>query len=215
MLSGIAPGIVSRLRFWLGWPRCGHIQERVVMRRLVAVLLFSFLLSCSGGMAWAQVLYGSIVGTVTDQSGALVPNAAVKAVSPQTGEVRSAATDQSGRYTIGNVLPGTYDVQISGPGFRTVTTSNVTATINTVTRVDVQMQLGSQTQEVNVSGAATALQTDKSDTHTELISARDGKPAAAELSQLSKPLQPGSGRHARRISRTPLPTRRSARSART
>ena len=49
-----------------------------------------------------------------------------------------------------------------------VTTTGVTATINTVTRVDVQMELGSQTQEVTVSGSAAQLQTDKSDVHTEL-----------------------------------------------
>jgi Carboxypeptidase regulatory-like domain/TonB dependent receptor len=115
-----------------------------------------------------QVLYGSIVGTITDQTGAVVPQADVKAINPQTGEIREVRADAAGRYTIGNVLPGTYDVHVTAQGFRPVTSTGVTATINTVTRIDVQVQLGSQTQEINVSGSAAALQTDKSDTHTEL-----------------------------------------------
>jgi hypothetical protein len=116
----------------------------------------------------AQLLYGSIVGTVTDQSGAVVPNAQVKAVNPATGEAREVATDASGRFTIGNVVAGAYDVSVTAPGFRLFTQKGVIATVNTVTRVDVQLEVGAQTQEVTVAGAATALQTDKSDVHAEL-----------------------------------------------
>jgi hypothetical protein len=118
----------------------------------------------------AQVLYGSIVGTVTDQTGAVLPNAQVKAVNPQTGESRDVVTDEAGRFSLSNVLPGDYELRISAPGFRPVVTSGVTATINTVTRTDIHMELGSQSQEVKVSGSAAVLQTDKSDTHAELSS---------------------------------------------
>jgi hypothetical protein len=138
------------------------------MQRLISSLLVFFSLALSVPALHAQVLYGSIVGTVTDQSGAVIPKAQIKASNPATGEVREATTDAEGRYTIGNAVAGTYDVQVSAPGFRQVTTTGVAATINTVTRVDVQMQVGAQTQEINVSGMATALQTDKSDTHAEL-----------------------------------------------
>jgi hypothetical protein len=138
------------------------MQRRIVFSLLGLLLLFE------ARRLRGQVLYGTIVGTVTDQSGAVVPNAEVSAVNPQTGETREAKSDSAGRYTIGNVVPGPYDIHVTAPGFQQVTTKGVTATINTVTRVDVQMQLGSQTQEVSVSAAAAALQTDKSDTHTEL-----------------------------------------------
>jgi hypothetical protein len=138
------------------------------MQNRIALWLLVFLLALDTPITRAQVLYGSIVGTVTDQSGAVVPKADVKAFNPQTGETRDVTSDDAGRYTIGNVVPGTYDVRVTAPGFRQVTTKGVTATINTVTRIDIQMELGSQTQEVNVSGAAAALQTDKSDTHAEL-----------------------------------------------
>jgi hypothetical protein len=138
------------------------------MKGRIGFSLLGLMLLLEASRLQAQVLYGTIVGTVTDQSGAVVPNADVSAMNPQTGETRDVKSDNAGRYTIGNVVPGTYDVRVTAPGFQQVTTKGVAATINTVTRVDVQMQLGSQTQEVNVSATAAALQTDKSDTHTEL-----------------------------------------------
>jgi hypothetical protein len=138
------------------------------MHKRIAFSLLGLFLLLEALPLSAQVLYGTIVGTVTDQSGAVVPNANVTAANPQTGETREVKSDSAGRYTIGNVVPGTYDIRVTAPGFQQVTTKGVAATINTVTRIDVQMQLGSQTQEVNVSGIAAALQTDKSDTHTDL-----------------------------------------------
>jgi hypothetical protein len=138
------------------------------VQRLIVFLLLLLSLMPGAPALRAQVLYGSIVGTVTDQSGAVIPNAQIKATNPATGETREVTADAEGRYTIGNVLAGTYEIQISATGFRQVTTTGVTATINTVTRVDVQMELGSQSQVLTVSGTAVALQTDKSDVHTEL-----------------------------------------------
>jgi hypothetical protein len=138
------------------------------MKKLIAFPLLFFVLTLEIPALKAQVLYGSIVGTVTDQSGAVVPKAEIKATNPQTGEVRTVTADDAGRYTIGNVVPGAYDVQVTATGFRQVITKGVTATANTVTRIDARMELGSQAQEINVSGTAAALQTDKSDTHTDL-----------------------------------------------
>lgn len=138
------------------------------MPRLTTAVLLCIILFIAAPSLNAQLLYGSIVGTVTDQSGAVVPNAQIKAVDPATGEAREVTTDESGRYTIGNVVAGTYDVSVTAPGFRLFTQKGVTATINTVTRVDVQLEVGAQTQEVTVAGAPTALQTDKSDVHAEL-----------------------------------------------
>ncbi len=138
------------------------------MQRFISSLLVFLSLVLAAPALDAQVLYGSLVGTVTDQSGAVIPKAQIKASNPATGEVREVTTDAEGRYTIGNVVAGTYDLQVSASGFRQVTTTGVAATINSVTRVDVQMQLGSQTQEVTVSGSTAQLQTDKSDVHTDL-----------------------------------------------
>ncbi len=118
--------------------------------------------------AHAQVLYGSIVGTVTDQSGAVVPKASVSITNKATGEARQTVTDDAGRYSAPNLPNAAYELKVTAPGFQTVTRSDVTATTNTVTRVDVQLQVGSETQQVQVTANATVLQTDKSDVHTDV-----------------------------------------------
>ncbi len=116
----------------------------------------------------AQVLYGSIVGTVTDSSGAVLPNAQVRATNPLTGEVREIATDEAGRYSLSNLAAGNYDVHVSAPSFRPYTQKGVSAVINTVVRVDVQLEVGAANQEVTVAANAAMLQTEKSDVHTDL-----------------------------------------------
>ena len=138
------------------------------MQTFKAFLVLFTLLALEVPAIKAQVLYGSIIGTVTDPSGAVVPKAEVNAVNPETGETRNAITDDAGRYTIGNVVPGTYEIHVSAPGFSKIAASNVVATINTVTRFDVQLQVGSQAQAIDVSASAATLQTEKGDTHSEL-----------------------------------------------
>src|SRR5437016_14510060 len=66
----------------------------------------------------AQVLYGSVVGTVTDQSDSAVPSARITLTNKETGLAREAATDDGGRYSFVNVLPGRYDIKVIGKGFK-------------------------------------------------------------------------------------------------
>src|SRR5712664_1514656 len=80
--------------------------------------------------ARAQVLYGSIVGTVTDSSGSVVPGAIVNATQTQTNEMRSATTNESGVYTLSTVPAGTYTISISKPGFGEYKATNIALTIN-------------------------------------------------------------------------------------
>lgn len=120
--------------------------------------------------AGAQVLYGSIVGTVVDPSDAVIPNAKISAVSKGTGAVRETTADSGGRYSLVNVLPGTYDIRVTAQGFRTMTREGVQVTINMVTRVDLQLEVGTMTENITVSAATTLLQTDKSDVRTEITS---------------------------------------------
>ncbi len=138
------------------------------MQKRTAFLVFLTLLAFEVPAIYAQVLYGSIIGTVTDPSEAVVPKVEVNALNPETGKTRNTTTHDGGRYTFVNMLPGTYQIYVTAPGFSKVTASNVTASINTVTRFDVQLQVGSQAQSVDVSASATTLQTDKGDTHAEL-----------------------------------------------
>jgi len=118
----------------------------------------------------AQAIYGSIVGTVSDQSGAFAPGVLVTATNAGTGQSKSETTDQSGRYTIQNLQPGTYKVDMDAKGFRRVEQTGVIVTPNTISRADQNLQIGQATEQVNISAAATLLQTDKSDTHSEISS---------------------------------------------
>jgi len=118
--------------------------------------------------AGAQVLYGSIVGTVLDQSDAVVPQATVAITSKDTGVSRETKTDPAGRYALVNVLPGRYQLRVSASGFRTVTREDVTVTINTVTRADFRLEVGTVTEQITVAASAAMLQTDKSDVRAEI-----------------------------------------------
>lgn len=120
--------------------------------------------------ATAQVLYGSIVGTVLDPSDAVIPNATVTIASAETGAVRETKADEGGRYSLLNVLPGTYNLKVTADGFRTITREGVQVTINMVTRVDTRLEVGLTTEQITVAATGALLQTDKSDVRTEISS---------------------------------------------
>ena len=138
---------------------------------LLAGVLPALLLVAAARPANAQVLYGSVVGTVTDPSGAVIPGAAVTLTSKQIGVNRSDKTDEGGRYSFVNVLPGTYDVSVGATGFRTFVAQALDVTPNTIHRIDSKLEVGQIADQVTVEGTAVALQTEKADTHTEITSA--------------------------------------------
>ncbi len=140
-------------------------------RKVIVVLVGALLLSTlTTSQASAQVLYGSAVGTVLDQSGAVVSGAAVTMTSKATGVVREITTGGDGRYAIPNLLAGSYELKVVASGFRTFTQTNLEITINTVTRTDVRLELGQVSEQVTVQATAMALQTDKSDVRAEVTS---------------------------------------------
>ena len=131
------------------------------------------LLGAALALTWAapvsaQVLYGSLVGTVTDATGAVVPGAQVSAVNLATGLELDTASGADGLYRMVNVPLGDYDVSITSDGFRTHTESGVAVTANAVTRVDVGLVLGQVTEQVTVEASAAQLQTEKADTRSEI-----------------------------------------------
>ncbi len=116
----------------------------------------------------AQVLYGSVTGTVTDQSGAGVPRAHVTATNRATSVVREADADENGHYTITDLAPGNYDLKVTASGFKPLTQTNLMVAANTVANVDVNLQVGAMSEQVTVEASVVNLQTEKSDVHTEL-----------------------------------------------
>jgi len=131
-------------------------------------VVFTLLLLLFQGPAKAQVLFGSMVGNVTDASGASIPGAAVKITETSTNNVFNSTTGEAGNYTVANLPGGTYQVEVTKDGFRTFVASNILVNQNNVVRVDAALQVGSQVEKVEVSAQAAALQTDRADIHSEV-----------------------------------------------
>jgi len=118
--------------------------------------------------ASAQPLYGSIVGTVMDETGAPVPGATVTATNRGTGLKLETVSDGTGGYTFRNVHPGVYDLAIALPGFRELRQTGVRVSAGNPVRFDVKLQVGALAEVVNVVGESTLLQTEKADLSTEI-----------------------------------------------
>ncbi|MCC7343137.1 MAG: TonB-dependent receptor [Bryobacterales bacterium] len=144
------------------------VQSSIVRILAGAALLLVALLYAPS--ANAQVLYGSIVGTVEDSSGAVLPGAAITFTNTATGAVREFRSDDQGRYNAVSMPAGSYDMGVTLAGFRTLTRTGILVTINNVTRVNAQLEVGQVTDEVTVTASAVALQTDRSDTSAEISS---------------------------------------------
>lgn len=110
----------------------------------------------------AQISYGSIVGTVTDASGAVVPEATVTLTKIGTAERRIAQSNTDGNYEFVNLLPGRYRVEVEKTGFKHLTRDDIPVEVQATVRVDASMQVGEVGQTVEVTGQAPLLQTDTS-----------------------------------------------------
>ena len=118
----------------------------------------------------AQQLYGSVTGTVKDESGAAIPGATVAIVSDGTALERTTVSNETGTYSFTNVQAGTYAVKVSLQGFKEFVETGVPVSVNTVSRVDVTLAVGALNEMVTVVSESQLLQTDKADVSTELKS---------------------------------------------
>lgn len=127
---------------------------RTLFSRGVLPLLFSF------AAAFAQTMgTGTITGTLSDPSGALVAQARITAKNLSTGIERTALSDAQGLYVIPAVQVGTYQIQAGHEGFKTVTQENVHLDIDTTVTVNFALEVGSTSQSVTVDAAPPAVQT--------------------------------------------------------
>lgn len=135
-------------------------------------LLLAGLLLLGSPWADAQVLYGSLTGTVTDSTSAAVAGAQVVALELHTGVSGTETSDSSGIYRFTSLVPGTYKVTITAPNFQTQETVGVVVRANEIARVDAQLKVGTAAQNIIVTTAPPILQTDTADVHTD-ITARE------------------------------------------
>src|SRR5438094_4675688 len=147
-----------------------------------AFLLLSCVLALSPVLTWAQsTSTGTIVGLVTDPTGAIVPEATVSLIDHTTGTTKTTTTNEVGRYIFVNVNPGTYDITINKTGFTQARFTKQEVNIGRQLTVDATLKVGTATQEVVVEASGTTLQTLNSTVGTTI-----GQQSLQELPNLSR-----------------------------
>ncbi len=138
----------------------------------LAVLLVLVLGSSFATSARAQAVSGTIVGTVTDPTGAAIPNAKVTFVLTGQDATHTTATNDSGNYTQPDLPPGNYTVTITATGFKQNVRQNILLETNTTARVDAALPTGSTSESITVTDAPPQLQTDRADISTTIEQAQ-------------------------------------------
>jgi len=120
----------------------------------------------SASLAFSQAVSATMVGTVTDATGAVVANARVTLTETNTGVAHSLFANPSGNYTFANIPPGRYQVTVEMPGFKKEVRDAIDVDVDSTARVDVQLQPGNVSETIEVSAAPPPLKTDRADITT-------------------------------------------------
>jgi hypothetical protein len=133
------------------------------LRLVIFRLFLAFLVALTMGgpsAAFAQTVDSQqISGTVTDASGALIPNADVTVVNSATGLIKKVQSDRSGGYTVLDIPIGSYDIKASAAGFKAVNVHGVQVDVGGKPSIPLVMQVGEQSQVVNVDADSVLIRT--------------------------------------------------------
>ncbi len=129
-------------------------------RAIAGLCLLAFFVGASSG----QSTFGSITGTVTDPTGAAIPNATVTATNQDTSVSRHASSGSDGVYSITDLLPGAYTVSAGANGFSSLERKGVVLDANRVVNVDAQLTLGSSASKIEVQAVSPVINTETSAT---------------------------------------------------
>lgn len=127
-----------------------------------ALLAASLLIPAGRSRLYGQGATATILGTVTDMSGAAIAGATVEVKNTGTGVAQNAVTDSGGRFRAADLLVGNYDVQASQTGFSTVVHRGITLTVGAQSVVDFSLPVGQQQQTVTVEGQVSQVETTNS-----------------------------------------------------
>ena len=130
-------------------------------KQLYKTLLSLFVVLATCSITWAQAT-GSLVGTVTDNAGAVLPGARVTLTNLATNESQSALSNGYGNFQFLQLLPGNYKVVAEHPGFQAFVVPSAQVTVGNATRVDTTLQVGQATQTVEVDAQVALLDTQSS-----------------------------------------------------
>src|ERR1022692_2271912 len=121
----------------------------VVLVTALGVLLFT--------PVHAQVAGGTVLGTVKDPSGAVVAGAQVTITDIATGVSRVVPTDGSGSYSSANLLPGTYSITVTAPGFATEVRSDIDVTVGSQILINLKLKPGATQERIEVKGTTSGV----------------------------------------------------------
>jgi hypothetical protein len=136
----------------------------MIRRGVFSVLVLT--LSLAPHSAFAQAVSGTILGTVTDSSGAIMANAKVTVVNEGTGLTRTVVADTNGEFTAPSLPTGHYTLIAEASGFKTLTLSNIQLGVDQRARIDVKLEVGSVSESVTIEARAPLLQTSSSELGT-------------------------------------------------
>ena len=130
------------------------------MRRLVVGICLFFI---AASFSYAQSDRGTITGTISDPTNAVIPGASVVATNAETGAKYETISTETGNYTLAQLPPGTYQLSAELPGFKKYIRQGITVLVAQTLRLDVGLQVGAATDEVTVNADAPLLRTESSD----------------------------------------------------
>ena len=116
----------------------------------------------------AQTERGSITGVVTDPTGAAIAGAELVLVNRDTNATVKSTATNSGEFSLPNLLPGNYRVDITAAGFKRFVRQNIIISAASTARVDAQLQLGQVSEQIEVTASAAAVQTDDAKVSTQV-----------------------------------------------
>src|SRR5215472_15063091 len=169
-----------------------------VSRRISKPLFVTFtvcaivMLGCAGVPAWAQsTSSGTVQGTVTDQSNAVIGDATVTLTDTSTNGARTATSNAAGRYVFVDVTPGDYALEVSKKGF-SATKAKTTVTVGSTITLNIALQVGGSNVVVEVTASGTELQTTNATVGNTITSvAIDNLPSLGRDVSTFVELQPG------------------------
>jgi len=110
--------------------------------------------------AFAQTDRGTITGTVSDVTGAVIPGASIEAKNVQTGTVYQAGASETGNFTLGQLPVGTYELSAGLPGFKRIVRGGIIVSVARVMRIDVRLEVGATGESITVEAASSLLKTE-------------------------------------------------------
>lgn len=131
--------------------------------RFVYLWLASLLVLPFAQISMAQAVSGTILGSVKDQTGALIPGVQVTITNTQTGLTRTVFSDSVGEYVAPSLPPGSYMISAEVPGFKKLSLSNVSLSVDQKVRVDLTLEVGEVTESIEVRATVPLVQTSSSD----------------------------------------------------